>query len=596
VPRIDPHSFCDDAHPHVVALSWSATVDFEARVLRARATLHLDEATTTARSLDLDTRALELHAVSDDTGRSVAFEVAPPDAILGQRLTLTLEAGVRSVTITYATAPDASALQWLEPAQTAGGAAPFLFSQCQAIHARSVVPLQDTPSRRITFRASLRVPAKLRGLMAAGFVDRVVEEDGEWAVERWDMPQPIAPYLFALAVGDLTSMDLGPRSRVWAEPSVVADAAWEFGEIDGMLEAGERLFGPYAWERFDVLVMPPSFPYGGMENPRLTFVTPTLLAKDRSQVRVIAHELAHAWTGNLVTNANAEHFWLNEGWTRYAEVRISEAVEGVDVAALLAAICRGELEETVDRMLREGRGGLTQLRTHLEGVDPDEAFSTVPYDKGELFLRSIERVVGRERFDAFARRYLDTFRFRALTTEEFLAFTERELPGVLATVGADRWVHGEGLPETAPEASSERLKVVVAMGDAVPPAGTALSSTEWNLWLDRSPRPRPPSECATLDERFGFTKTGNMEVKVAWLRVAIPSKFDDVLPEVERVLCTVGRMKYLNPLYAALLARDDLPRGPGGAHWARAVFERARDSYHPIARAVVLGRLTKAGQ
>jgi hypothetical protein len=211
-------------------------------------------------------------------------------------------------------------------------------------------------------------------------------------------------------------------------------------------------------------------------------------------------------------------------------------------------------------------------------------------------LRSIERVVGRERFDAFARRYLDTFRFRALTTEEFLAFTERELPGVLATVGADRWVHGEGLPETAPEASSERLKVVVAMGDAVPPAGTALSSTEWNLWLDRSPRPRPPSECATLDERFGFTKTGNMEVKVAWLRVAIPSKFDDVLPEVERVLCTVGRMKYLNPLYAALLARDDLPRGPGGAHWARAVFERARDSYHPIARAVVLGRLTKAGQ
>lgn len=591
--RNDPHSYADDAHPRVIALIWSATVDFEARLLRADATLQLDEPTTTQRALDLDTRALTVHGVSDDTGRAVPFELHVPDPILGQRLSLTLEAGVRSVTITYVTSPDASALQWLEPAQTAGGAAPYLFSQCQAIHARSVVPLQDTPSRRITFRAALRVPAKLRGLMAAGFVDRTVEE--EWAVERWDMPQPIAPYLFALAVGDLTSRELGPRSRVWAEPSVVEEAAWEFADVDAMLAAGERLFGAYAWDRFDVLVMPPSFPYGGMENPRLTFVTPTLLAKDRSQVRVIAHELAHAWTGNLVTNANAEHFWLNEGWTRYAEVRVSEVVEGANEAALLAAICRGGLEETVERMIREGRGALTRLRTHLEGIDPDDAFSTVPYDKGELFLRSIEGAIGRERFDNFVKRYLDAFRFRALTTEEFLAFTERELPGVLSTVGADRWVHGEGLPETAPEASSERLRVVVALGDAVPPAGTALSPTEWNLWLDRSPRPRSAAECATLDARFGFTKTGNMEIKVAWLRVAIPSRFDEVLPEVERVLCTVGRMKYLNPLYDALLARDDLPPGPDGAHWARAVFERASRAYHPIARAVVLGRLTKAG-
>jgi aminopeptidase N len=595
VSRSDPHSYADDAHPRVVALDWSATVDFEARVLRAEATLQLDEPTTTRCALDLDTRTLTVQGASDDTGRAVPFEHHAPDPILGQRLSLALEAGVRSVTIRYVTSPDASALQWLEPAQTAGGAAPYLFSQCQAIHARSLVPLQDTPSRRITFRAALRVPAKLRGLMAAGFVDRTVEDGAEWAVERWDMPQPIAPYLFALAVGDLTSRELGPRSRVWAEPSVVEDAAWEFADVDAMLAAGERLFGAYAWDRFDVLVMPPSFPYGGMENPRLTFVTPTLLAKDRSQVRVIAHELAHAWTGNLVTNANAEHFWLNEGWTRYAEVRISEVVEGADEAALLAAICRGGLEETVERMVREGRGALTRLRTHLDGIDPDDAFSTVPYDKGELFLRSIEREIGRERFDAFVKRYLDAFRFRALTTEEFLAFTERELPGVLSAVGADHWVHGEGLPETAPEASSERLRVVIALGDAVPPAGTALSPTEWNLWLDRSPRPRSTAECATLDARFGFTKTGNMEVKVAWLRVAIPSKFDEVLPEVEHVLCAVGRMKYLNPLYDALLARDDLPPGPDGAHWARGVFEKASRAYHPIARAVVLGRLTKAG-
>jgi aminopeptidase N len=287
-----------------------------------------------------------------------------------------------------------------------------------------------------------------------------VAQGSDVAIERWDMPQPLAPYLFAFAVGELASRELGARSRVWAEPSVVEAAAWEFADIDKMLDAGEALFGPYAWERFDILVMPPSFPFGGMENPRLTFVTPTLLAKDRSQVRVIAHELAHAWTGNLVTNANAEHFWLNEGWTRYAELRITEVVEGKDVAALLAAICRHDLDEAVARFTREGHAELTRLRTELEGVDPDEAFSVVPYDKGELFLRALEQQVGRPRFDAFAKRYLDSFRFGSITTEEFLAFTERELPGVLASIDATRWVEREGVPENAPTARSERLSMV----------------------------------------------------------------------------------------------------------------------------------------
>ncbi|MBL8744681.1 MAG: M1 family peptidase, partial [Myxococcales bacterium] len=497
--RIDPHSYTDGSHPKVVSLDWSADVDFASRRISATAVLNLDGANE-AGPLDLDSRGLEIESITDDAGRSVPFRIGESDAIIGEKLSLELAAGVRHVTIRYRTAPDASALQWLEPAQTAGGVHPYLFSQCQAIHARSVVPLQDTPSRRITFTARLSVPAALRGLMAAGFVSR--EVSGDVAVERWDMPQPLAPYLFAFAVGDLASRELGDRSRVWAEPSVVDAAAWEFEDIDKMLSAGEALFGPYAWERFDILVMPPSFPFGGMENPRLTFVTPTLLAKDRSQVRVIAHELAHAWTGNLVTNANAEHFWLNEGWTRYAELRITEVVEGKDVAALLAAICRHDLDEAVARFRRDGHPELTRLRTELDGVDPDEAFSVVPYDKGELFLRAIEERVGRDRFDAFAKRYLDGFRFGSVTTEEFLAFTERELPGVLESIDAPRWVEVEGVPETAPTARSERLSIVEAMGDAVPPAGTTLSSTEWNLWLDRLPRPLPVDTCKTLDERF----------------------------------------------------------------------------------------------
>lgn len=582
--RIDPHSYTDDSHAHVRSLAWEARVDFGARTLHASATLHLDAPSVGA--LDLDSRALDVTAVTDDRGRAVAFEVHAADPVLGSRLALVLAEGTRSVTVQYRTAADASALQWLDPAQTAGGAQPYLFSQCQAIHARSVVPLQDTPQRRVTFTAAITVPSALRGLMAAAFDGR--EERGDAAVERWHMPQPIAPYLFAFAVGDLASRELGARTRVWAEPSVVDGAAWEFAEVDGMLAAGESLFGPYAWDRFDILVMPPSFPYGGMENPRLTFVTPTLLAGDRSQVRVIAHELAHAWSGNLVTNANAEHFWLNEGWTRYAELRMVEVLEGRDTAALVAAICRKDLDETVARFIAEGHGGLTRLRTHLEGIDPDEAFSVVPYDKGELFLRTIEAAVGRGRFDEFAKRYLARYRFDAVTTEGFLAFVEAELPGVLASVDAPRWIDGEGVPGNAPTARSERLDAVIAMGGALPAAGTKLSSTEWNLWLERLPRPQPAVFCADLDERFGFTSTGNMEVKVPWLRLALASGYDPVLTEVERVLGAVGRMKYLVPLYSALLAR------PETRALARVTFERNAAGYHPIARAVVRGRIERA--
>ncbi len=582
--RPDPHSYADDTQPKVVSLDWEARVDFTSRVLEATATLHLDRPADPG-ALDLDTRGLAVSAITDDQGRAVPFELFAEVPILGSRLTLTLSAGVKSVSIRYRTSQEASALQWLEPPQTAGKVHPFLFSQCQAIHARSVVPLQDTPSRRITFTAALTVPKALRGLMAAGFVSR--SEESDTAVERWSMPQPIAPYLFAFAVGDLASRELGARSRVWAEPSVVDAAAWEFEEVERMIVAGEALFGPYAWERFDILLMPPSFPYGGMENPRLTFVTPTLLAKDRSQVRVIAHELAHAWTGNLVTNANAEHFWLNEGWTRYAELRITEVIEGADMASLLTAICRRDLDEAVERFAREGHGGLTKLRTHLDGIDPDESFSVIPYDKGELFLEAIETDIGRPRFDAFAKRYLDTFRFGAVTTEEFVAFAERELPGVLERVGAKKWIDGEGIPENAPHARSARLDAVIAMGEALPPAGLELSATEWNLWLDRLPHPMPLAFCEALDQRFHLTENGNMEVKVAWLRLAVSSSYDAVLPEVERVLIEVGRMKYLIPLYSALLARPETVRR------AHVIYERAASGYHPIARAVVRGRLDK---
>src|SRR5688572_22538968 len=401
--RLDPHSYNDDTQVETASLGLSVRVDFQARTLQGE--VELEFRAPGGGALDLDTRELAIDAVIDQDRRPLPHVLHPAEPILGARLSIALPPETRAVRIRYRTAPGASALQWLEPAQTSGGRHPFLFSQCQAIHARSVVPLQDTPRVRIRYTAELAIPRSLRAVMAAAPRGRT--EDGAAAIERFEMPQPIPPYLLALAVGDLAARDLSPRSRVWAEPAMLDRAAHEFAEVESMIAAAERLFGPYDWERFDVLAMPPSFPYGGMENPRLTFLTPTVIAGDRSLVSVLAHELAHSWTGNLVTNANAEHFWLNEGFTVYAERRIIEALHGRDVATLHVALGWRALEEAISRFAKQP--ALTKLRCDLAGIDPDDAFSQVPYQKGFFFLRSLEDAVGRAKFDAWLRSYLTAF-------------------------------------------------------------------------------------------------------------------------------------------------------------------------------------------
>jgi leukotriene-A4 hydrolase len=582
--QLDPHSWNDDTQPETERLEWEARVDLPRRILDCAATLHFRR--PGEGPLDLDTRELSIDAVEDGDGRSLQWKLKEQDPVLGERLQVRLPRGTTSVRVRYRTSPNASALQWLSPEQTAGGQFPYLFSQCQAIHARSVIPLQDTPRLRIAYRAQLTVPRDLRAVMGAQSVRRI--ELGDWATEHFEMPQPIPPYLMALAVGDLVSRELGPRSRVWAEPSVVERAAYEFARVDEMLRAAELLFGPYEWERFDLLTMPPSFPYGGMENPRLTFLTPTVLTGDRSLANVAAHELAHSWTGNLVTNASAEHFWLNEGFTVYAERRILEALEGRDLSELHAAIGRRALEQAVAQF--QDRPQLTRLRTNLWGVDPDDAYSQVPYEKGYLFLRSLEESVGRPRFDAFLRKYIETFRFGSLTTDQFLAFTSRTLPGALEAVNAPEWIDGEGIPARAPRASSSRLESIFRVGARVPEDAVAEHWTplEWALYLETLPRPAPKELLQVLDAKYSFTPSTNMEVLVVWLELCLDAGLD-VVERVEDVLGSVGRMKFLKPLYTALAKRPDLRAR------ARAAFERFKLRYHPIARQVVDGLLRRHG-
>ncbi|MDR3673347.1 MAG: M1 family metallopeptidase [Holophaga sp.] len=585
--RTDPHSYFDDRHPRANRWHLRLLVDFDSRILGGEATLMFPG--PVAGILDLDSKGLAIHRVwVTASGAEVPFQLGPEEPILGRRLRLVLPEATHGVSIAYETAPDAMGLQWLEPAQTEGKRQPFLFSQCQAIHARTLVPCQDSAVARVAYDAEVVVPEGLTAVMSAGPAFDAPGPIPGTRVFHFRMPQPIPSYLLALAVGELESRDLSPRSRVWAEPATVDRAAWEFAGVEPMIAAAERLFGPYDWERYDMLVLPPSFPYGGMENPRMTFLTPTLLAGDRSLVDVVAHELAHSWTGNLVTNATAEHFWLNEGFTVWAERHILKALHGEEASALAWAIGQTDLNESLERFRNQPE--LTLLRTRLDGVDPDDAFSSVPYEKGARLVAALEQAAGEAAFGAFLRAYMRRFRFTSITTEQFCAFTEEQLPGLLARVDADAWLHQPGMPGNAPVFRSARLEGLVALAGAWTGGSRPAKANDWSpnellVYLQNLPRVLSPEDCAWLDRELGLTARGNFEILVEWLCLAAASGYQPAFPKIREVLLRVGRMKYLRPLYAAL------GHSPATRELARAAFEQAEAGYHILARRLVRGVL-----
>ena len=582
--RSDPHSCFDSAQPRTRHLDLDLAVDFDRKRVAGQVTLTLERASSGP--FDLDTKGLVIASVRTDRGRPIAYEPGAEEPILGSRLRLDLPAGTEKVVIAYETGPDAIGLQWLAPEQTAGRKHPFMFTQFQPIHARTMIPCQDTPMVRVTYDAAITVPEALTAVMSAGPVGDPVGSVPGMRTVRFAMPQPIPSYLIALAVGDLVSRDLSRRARVWAEPATVEAAAWEFAGVEQMIVAAEGMFGPYEWDRYDMLVLPPSFPYGGMENPRLTFLTPTLLAGDRSLVDVVAHELAHSWTGNLVTNATMDHFWLNEGFTVWAERRILEALHGEAAAAVSWAIGGTALSEAVKRFGADSP--FTVLRTHLEGVDPDDVYSSVPYEKGSLFVALLERTVGRPAFDRFIRAYIERFHFTSVTTEQLMAFVEQQLPGVASRAGADEWLNRPGVPANAPVFRSAPLEAIIALAEGwakgARPAAAQLaqwSPSELLVYLQHLPRELDEASCRWLDAELKLTGRGNYEILVEWLTIAAGSDYEPVFGRAREVLLKVGRMKYLRPLYGAL------GRHPRTRALAREIFAAAAPTYHTLSRRVV---------
>jgi hypothetical protein len=436
------------------------------------------------------------------------------------------------------------------------------------------------------------VPEPLTAVMAADL--RGSEELEEGRLFQFEMPQPIPSYLFAFAVGSLASKDLSHRCRIYAEPEVLESAAWEFADTEARLRAAEELFGPYEWDRYDLLIMPPSFPYGGMENPRLTFLTPTLLVGDRSLVSVITHELAHSWTGNLVTNATWADFWLNEGWTTYAELRIGEVIDGVEYVQLKRAL---EREGMFDEMKRLGFDSEpTKLHYSMEGVDPDEVYSVIPYIKGCEFLLSLEAAVGRDVFDGFIQEYIHAFRFQSIDTQGFLTFLGQELPDAVASVDIDSWIYKPGFPVSALEIQSKQLDAVHALlddykGGKLPTEQdvAALTPDQVRLFLRKLRGPVSHEHCAYLEWVFGLQESQDYSKLHFFYDLAIKSGYEAILPGVERMLGTVGRNIFLKRVYYAL----------AGAEWSRPrvrdLFEAVRHKYHPLTVRMAEQILNEAG-
>jgi len=584
-PDRDIHTFARPWEARVTHVALDLTADFMSKTLAGKASLTLSRSAS-AHEIVLDTKGLTIAGVVAQDGRTLKHTLGPADAILGQALTVELPSGVTDITVSYRTAPDAAALQWLAPSQTAGKAHPYLYSQGEAILTRSWIPTQDSPGIRQTYSARITVPRELTAVMSAEQLTPAGVESAAGRSFDFKLTQAIPPYLIALAVGDLQFRSLGPRTGVYAEPSVVDGAAKEFADLESMVTAAESLLGPYRWGRYDVLVLPPSFPFGGMENPRLTFATPTVLAGDKSLVTLLAHELAHSWSGNLVTNATWSDFWLNEGWTTYVERRIMETVYGRPRADVFRVLGWRDLADEITRL-----GGMqskdTVLHVDLKGRDPDDGSTQIPYEKGAALLSLVESTVGRDKFDAYLKGYLERFAFKSITTAMFLSDIRSHLlngdQALEAKLRLDDWIYQPAVPDNAVVPQAEQLKAAgeQARAFARGVSATALRTRDWNTqewlyFLSELPATLPVDRLTSLDQTFHLTERLNSEVLFAWLRIAVRHHYQPAMPALERFLISQGRRKFVRPLFQDLMDSD------WGKADAKRIYAIARPLYHSV--------------
>ena len=589
----DPHSAARPQEAVVVHENLNLNIDFDKKEITGIATLSIKNPSKT-KSLFLDTRHLTIEKVYlGKEGVGTEFKLTTDQPFLGQALEVAIGPEEdQTILIHYRTTEGSDALQWLNPEQTAGKKHPFLFTQGQAILSRTWFPCQDSPGIRFTWSADVTVPKELEVIMSA----EKRSADSSTGKYHFEMAKPVPAYLVALAAGNLAFKAIDERTGVFAEPEMLEKSAYEFADMGKMVAAAEKLYGAYRWGRYDVLVLPPSFPFGGMENPCVTFATPTILAGDRSLVSLIAHELAHSWSGNLVTNATWDDFWLNEGFTVYFERRIMESLEGKEYADMLAVIGYQDLKGTLEELKSDSAA--TCLKLHLTGKDPDDGMNDIAYEKGYLLLCLLEKQVGREKWDAFLKKYFDDHAFKSTTTEDFLVYLEAQLlkPNQISleASGVKNWIYKPGLPTGVESPNSVRFAkagLLAALFSETSQLDHSKiqnwSSHEWLHFLRSLPSTLTIEQMGILDKEFGFTKSRNSEILFEWLSLSIHHKYLQAYDALEYFLVHTGRRKFVLPLYKSLV------KNPEGKDFANRVFANAKGNYHSVTRQSVEGLFKK---
>jgi leukotriene-A4 hydrolase len=586
----DAHSFAEPAKAVVKHLDLDIVVDFDTKTISGKASWDIDNISK-GNEIVFDENTLEISKVTlGDNEKETPFDLGAETEYHGKPLRVRIAADTKKVNIYYKTTKDAIALQWLTPEQTADKKKPFLFSQGESIWSRTWIPCQDSPSIRFTYDAKVTVPKDLMAVMSA--VNP--QQKNTTGIYTFKQDKAIPSYLMAVAVGDIGFKAIDGRTGVYAENSLLDKAAWEFAELGNMVNAAEKLFGPYRWGRYDVLVLPPSFPYGGMENPNLTFLTPGVIAGDRSLTSLLAHELGHSWSGNLVTNATWDDVWLNEGFTTYVEHRIGEAIFGVKEAKMQDVMSRKVLADNMTDYGAENPE--TKLKVNTLGRNPDDSLSDIPYEKGYAFLQAVEHAVGRKAFDQFITEYFNSHAFQSITTEDFVAYFNAHLikgdKALAEKIKLEDWIYKADIPSNIPDAVSEDFNAIDQIQKTWRKTGVKglaqkiKSTNEKQHFIDYLPKDITTAEMAALDNEFHFTEKGNFVIKRQWFAIAIRQKYQPAYPAIEQFMVATSRTGSLTTLYKEMI------KTPEGKTWAQQIFEKAKSGYH-LTTVEAIGNLLK---